>query len=88
MTFRSKHVESCKNCRINTYRKCILLVCLYDKLQSVVTWSTKQYISTFCEYVHPFANLFVSYGYRYKEPLFFRNPYSAYVDNMVSSYQR
>ena len=28
---RSKHVELYKNCRINTYRKCILLVCLYNK---------------------------------------------------------
>ena len=25
---RSKHVELYKNCRINTYRKCILLICL------------------------------------------------------------
>ena len=25
---RSKHVELYKDCRINTYRKCILLVCL------------------------------------------------------------
>ena len=28
---RSKHVELYKNCRINTYRKCMLLVCLYNK---------------------------------------------------------
>ena len=27
----SKHVELYKNCRINTYTKCILLVCLYNK---------------------------------------------------------
>ena len=26
----SKHVELYKDCRINTYRKCILLVCLYN----------------------------------------------------------
>jgi hypothetical protein len=26
----SKHVELYKDCRINTYRKCILLVCLYS----------------------------------------------------------
>ena len=29
---RSKHVELYKNFRINTYRKCILLVCLYNTL--------------------------------------------------------
>ena len=28
---RSKHVELYKDCRINTYRKCILLVCLYKR---------------------------------------------------------
>ena len=27
---RSKQVELYKNCRINTYRKCIVLVCLYN----------------------------------------------------------
>ena len=27
---RSKHVQLYKNCRINTYRKCILFVCLYN----------------------------------------------------------
>ena len=33
---RSKHVELHKNCRINTYRKCILLVCLYNWLRCTV----------------------------------------------------
>ena len=30
----SKHVELYKNCRINTYRKCVLLVCLYNRLDA------------------------------------------------------
>ena len=33
---RSKHVELCKNCRINTYRKYILLVFLYNWLRCTV----------------------------------------------------
>ena len=33
---RSKHVESYKVCRINTYRKCILLVFLYNRLRCAV----------------------------------------------------
>ena len=33
---RSKHVELHKNCRINIYRKCILLVCLYNLLRFTV----------------------------------------------------
>ena len=32
----SKHVELYKNCRVNTYRKCILLVCLYNWLRCTV----------------------------------------------------
>ena len=32
----SKHVELYKNCRINTYRKCILLVCLRNWLWCTV----------------------------------------------------
>jgi hypothetical protein len=33
---RSKHVELYKNCRITTYSKCILLVCLYNWLRYTV----------------------------------------------------
>ena len=35
----SKYVELYKECRINIYKKCILLVCLYNKASRVVIWS-------------------------------------------------
>ena len=38
---RSKHVELYKNCRINTYRKCILLVCLCNWLRCTVHTMSK-----------------------------------------------
>ena len=42
----SKHVELYKNCRINTYRNCILLICLHNWL-----WCTVHIISySFCTY--------------------------------------
>ena len=57
---RSKHVELYKNCRINTYRKCILLVCLsnsyamYNKfevgIQSDKAWNSG---SLALKYLHP-----------------------------------
>ena len=40
--FRSKHVDLYKDCRINTHRKCILLVCLYNWLRCTVhTYNVK-----------------------------------------------
>ena len=38
----SKHVELYKICRINTYRKCILLVCLYNWLRCTVHTTSKK----------------------------------------------
>ena len=35
---RSKHVELYKNCRINTHKKCIFLVCLYNFYVSDATY--------------------------------------------------
>ena len=40
---RSKHAELSKNCRINTYRKCILLVCLYNWLCCMVHITSEIY---------------------------------------------
>ena len=37
----SKHVELYKNCRIHTYRKCTLLVCLYNWLRCTVHTTSK-----------------------------------------------
>ena len=39
---RSKHVELYKNCRINTHRKCILLVFLYNWLRCTVHTVSKK----------------------------------------------
>ena len=42
---RSKHVELYKNCGINTYRKCILLVCWYNWLRCTVHTTSKKSIT-------------------------------------------
>ena len=41
---RSKHVELYKNCRINTYGKCILSVCLYNWLRCAVHTMSKEIV--------------------------------------------
>ena len=50
----SKHVEIYGNCRINTYRNCILLVCLYNCLRFTVrTMSNFPVFERILEHVSP-----------------------------------
>ena len=50
----SKHVDLYKNCRINTYRKYILLVCLYNWLRRTVHKMSKIYSELLLSFIYVF----------------------------------